>query len=198
MSQQPYIDWVEDGQASGELAAIYARAKRGFAGFLPPAVKIFSVRPEVAAAMEQLRSVLLGDASSLGARRADLIGGAISGLNHCEYCGTAHTSLLVKRGELAMTDAEQLYRDWRVLDLEAADRAMLEFAEKLTFSPSQVSAADIQALREAGFTEENVFDIVLLSAYRNFMNRVNDGFGVPSAELRQRFGDGMVQVEART
>lgn len=66
---------------------------------------------------------------------------------------------------------------------------MLEFAEKLTFQPAHVGEADIGALRAAGFDDLGIYDIVLVTAYRNFINRVNDGLGVSTDKLRGRFGD---------
>ena len=122
------------------------------------------------------------------ARRADLIGAAVSGMNHCQYCGTAHTGLLAKRGDLAGDEAVQVYRNWRDVELSEADEAMLRFAEKLTFTASSVTEPDIDDLRSHGFSDVNVFDIVLLTAYRNFMNRVNDGLGVSTDRLVGRFG----------
>ncbi|MGH8196299.1 MAG: hypothetical protein ACREQ8_18175, partial [Woeseiaceae bacterium] len=76
-----FIPVVDENDAEGELGAVYAAAHARF-GFVPDAVRVLSIRPAVASAMQQLRSVVLGDASTLGARRANLIGVAISGMNH--------------------------------------------------------------------------------------------------------------------
>lgn len=69
-------------------------------------------------------------------------------------------------------------RDFRNAGLPAADVAMLEFAELLTLDPSRVGAEHVQGLRDAGFSEVEIFDIVLLTAYRNFMVRISSGLGV--------------------
>jgi uncharacterized peroxidase-related enzyme len=187
----PWIPCVDEDDADGVLATVYESARKRFT-FVPDAVKVFSIRPEVALAQDQLRKVVLGDASSLGARRADLIGTAVSGMNHCEYCGTAHSGLLAKRGDLDEDEAVRVYRNWREVELPEADQAMLRFAEKLTFTPATVTEADLDELRSHGFSDVNVFDIVLLAAYRNFMNRINDGLGVTTERLRARFGDRIV------
>jgi uncharacterized peroxidase-related enzyme len=188
-----WIPWIEEGEAEGLVADLYERARERF-GFVPDVVKIFSLRPEVASAQNGLREVLLGDASTLGARRADLIGAAVSGLNHCEYCGTAHAGGLVNRGDLDENEALAVYRNWRGATLDDADRVMLEFAEKLTLMPSEMTEDDVARVRAAGFSDENVYDIVMLTAYRNFMNRVNDGLGVSTERLRGRFGDSLVDA----
>jgi uncharacterized peroxidase-related enzyme len=193
----PWIPTVDEEDADGVVAEIYERARETF-GFVPDAVKVFSIRSDVAAAQERLRRALLGDASSLGARRADLIGAAVSGMNHCEYCGTAHAGLLARRGDLPEDEAVQVYRDWRRVQLAKDDEAMLRFAEKLTFAPATVTAEDLDELRSLGFTDVNVFDIVVLTAYRNFMNRVNDGLGTATDRLRARFGTEFVEAIARS
>ena len=181
-----WIKFVDEAEAQGNVKEIYERARQQY-GFLPDAVKVFSLRPQVAAGQEALKRSLLGDASSLGARRADMIGAVVSGLNECSYCATAHGGLLVKRGDYDEDEALALYEDWRSLDLPDDERAMLEFAEKLTAAPWTMSEEDIEALRKVGFSEENIYDIALLTAYRNFMNRVNDALGVPVDQLRGRF-----------
>jgi uncharacterized peroxidase-related enzyme len=167
---------------------VFERAEERF-GFVPDVVRTLAVRPDVALAQTQLRESLMGDSCSLGRRRADLIALAVSGINDCEYCGTAHAGMLVERGEMSREEAAIAFKDWRALELDQGDAAMLEFAEKLTFQPAEIDAADIERLRTAGFDDRGIYEIVLLAAYRNFINRVNDGLGVPTEKLQVRFGD---------
>jgi uncharacterized peroxidase-related enzyme len=192
-----WITWVEEGDAQSPVAETYARARKGF-GFVPDVVKIFSLRPNVAAAQDLLRQALLGPASSLGARRADMVSAMVAAMNHCQYCSIAHAGGLAERGELAHADALTLLTDWRALDLPEDERAMLAFAEKLTDSPAEMAEADVQRLREVGFTDENIYDIVLLTAYRNYLTRIIAGLGVTVDRLRQRFGDEHVDAVLAT
>jgi uncharacterized peroxidase-related enzyme len=184
---------VGDDEVGPELADVYEAARRRFS-FVPDVVKVMAVRPQVAAAQAGLRDALLGDASSLGARRADFISLAVSGINGCRYCGSAHAGMLARRGDMTPEEAARAFHDWRALDLPPEEVAMLEFAEKLTFQPAAITPGDVEALREGGFGDEQIYDIVLLTAYRNFMNRVNDGLGVPLEHLRGRFGDAVVDA----
>jgi len=71
-----------------------------------------------------------------------------------------------------------LYRDWRQAHLDGQDRAMLEYAEKLTYTPSQVEETDVQKLRDVGFNDVEILDIAIATAYRNFINRIALGLGV--------------------
>src|SRR5688572_28560024 len=75
-------------------------------------------------------------------------------------------------------ERSQLIRNWREADLDPQDRAMLEFAEKLTLSPVSVGDEDVEALRTAGFNDTQVLEIVLLTAYRNFINPFALGLGI--------------------
>ena len=62
---------------------------------------------------------------------------------------------------------------------------MLEFAEKLTFTPGQLSEDDVKELREAGFSDREILGIVLAAAYRNFITRVADLLGVELTDSEQ-------------
>lgn len=184
-----FLHTVEESEASGAVAELYERARAQF-GFVPDAVRVLSARPEVGLRLTDLKAVLLGDAATIGARRADILATVVSGANHCTYCGSAHGGMLAARGAVSADAAVQLFRDWRKVDeLDEADRVMLEFAETLTFTPAQVTQADVDRLRAVGFSEVEVFDIVVLVAYRNFVNRVHDGLGVTTERLRDRFGE---------
>jgi hypothetical protein len=67
--------------------------------------------------------------------------------------------------------------DWRSAPLGEAYRAMLEYAEKLTRTPSALTRADLDGLRRH-FSEEQVYDIVVIACLFNFMDRAADAFGV--------------------
>jgi len=72
----------------------------------------------------------------------------------------------------------QLKEDYTHAELAPADRAMLDYAAKLTRTPAAVSAADIQMLREAGFADRAILDIAQITAYFAFVNRIAEGLGV--------------------
>ena len=71
-----------------------------------------------------------------------------------------------------------LRRDYTQANLAAADRAMLDYAAKLTRQPARVSRHDIEGLRRAGFDDRAILQINLIASYFNFINRVADGLGV--------------------
>ncbi|MCB0090852.1 MAG: hypothetical protein KDE54_23310, partial [Caldilineaceae bacterium] len=81
-----------------------------------------------------------------------------------------------------MPDADQLVTqlaaDFRQADLTPADRAMLEYAAKLTIEPWHMVEADVIALRNAGFEDAAILDINQVTGYYAFANRLVDGLGV--------------------
>jgi len=78
--------------------------------------------------------------------------------------------------------ARALAQDPTTAEVDAADRAMLDYAAKLTQSPSSVSAADVDALRSNGFTDAAILDVCQVVAYYNYVNRLADGLGVELEE----------------
>ena len=73
---------------------------------------------------------------------------------------------------------EQLIEDWRTAAIDPADQAMLNYAEKLTVRPWDMVEADVQHLRQAGFSDAAILDINQVTAYYAFVNRLADGLGV--------------------
>ena len=85
--------------------------------------------------------------------------------------------------------------EWTLVTLEEKDRALLRFARKLNDTPSEISVVDVESLRSAGFTDQNIFDVVVIVAYFNFMNRIADGLGVvPEAEKLESYERHMQKV----
>ena len=75
--------------------------------------------------------------------------------------------------------AAALKRDWRQAPLDAADRAILEYAEKLTLKSSRMLREDVDALRAAtGFDDRGVLQVTLIAAFFNYVSRVADTLGI--------------------
>ncbi len=74
--------------------------------------------------------------------------------------------------------SEAIATDWRTAAIDARLRAILAFAEKLTLAPAAMEAADILPLREAGLEDRAILEVVEVTAYFNFVNRLADGLGV--------------------
>ncbi|HUF41536.1 MAG TPA: peroxidase [Verrucomicrobiae bacterium] len=73
---------------------------------------------------------------------------------------------------------EGIKQDYTKLDLPAAERAMLDYAVKLTVAPSTVNETDVQALRAQGFDDRDILDIVYVICLYNFNDRMADATGI--------------------
>ncbi|WP_419936751.1 carboxymuconolactone decarboxylase family protein [Candidatus Palauibacter sp.] len=71
-----------------------------------------------------------------------------------------------------------LAADHEEAGLDEADRAMLDYAARLTRSPGEVTATDVEALRARGFDDRAIHDMCAIAGYYAFVNRIADGLGV--------------------
>ena len=69
-------------------------------------------------------------------------------------------------------------KDYRTSNISDQDRAMLDYAVKLTLVPAKITESDVQGLRKAGFDDRAILDICQVTAYFNFVNRMALGLGV--------------------
>jgi uncharacterized peroxidase-related enzyme len=84
----------------------------------------------------------------------------------------------LRRASLDDELAAELRRDYRAANLSVADRAMLDFAVKLTTAAYKMTPEDVAHLRAAGFDDTGILQITLIAAWFNYINRVADALGV--------------------
>ena len=120
--------------------------------------------------------VMLGQ-SGLSKLEREMIAVVVSSQNRCWYCQVAHGAAvraLSGRPELG----EALVMNYRVADLSARERAMLDFAVKLTRSSSETTEEDREILRGVGFNDRDIFDIASVTGFYNMSNRVASAIGM--------------------
>jgi uncharacterized peroxidase-related enzyme len=109
-----------------------------------------------------------------------------------------HGALLRQVSDLEKNDVVQIGKNYEASSLDEQDKAMLAFAEKINDAPNLLCKADIERLRQVGFTDENILDIITSVAYRNFSNRLNIALGLDDPEnLSKVDPDLMGMLEAR-
>ena len=114
--------------------------------------------------------LMLGD-SALSKLEREMIAVAVSSVNKCYYCLVAHGAAVRElSGDPQLGEA--LVMNYRVAKISAKQRAMLDFAVKLTEASAKVEEADRQALRDAGFTDRDIFDIASVAGFFNMTNRL--------------------------
>ncbi|MCY6383217.1 peroxidase-related enzyme [Hoeflea prorocentri] len=114
--------------------------------------------------------LMLGD-SGLTKLEREMIAVAVSSVNHCYYCLTAHGAAVRQlSGNPAL--GEQMVMNYRAADLDEKQMAMLDFAVKLTEEPAKIVEADRQVLRDAGFSDRDIWDIAATASFFNMSNRM--------------------------
>jgi len=147
---------------------IEAEAER--AGFTPNVMTAMAYRPAQFRAFFDYHDALVED-SALEREEIEMIVVAVSGANDCLYCVVAHGALL----RIYADDphlAEQLATNHRTADVSEAHRAMCDLAVKLTEEPTSVEEADIERLRDHGFSQEAVWDVGAVASLFNLSNRM--------------------------
>jgi uncharacterized peroxidase-related enzyme len=110
-------------------------------------------------------------------RQHEMIATMVSVTNRCVYWIESHAEFL-RRVTLDAALVEALEKDYATAPISAQDRVMLDHVIKLTKDATQVSRADIDGLRAAGFDDRGILQITLIASWFNYINRVADALGV--------------------
>ena len=90
-----------------------------------------------------------------------------------------------------------MMHDYTQADIDHQTRTMLDFVAQLTREPSSMKEANVEGLREVGFSDDNILSITLVTCLYNFMTRLADGLGVEFPERGQELVKGWLQSPAR-
>lgn len=168
----PYLPITKPENTSGEQKALFDQVNGAF-GVVP---NMFAVIGNSSAALESMWTSFgaLGK-GVLGARLGEQIAVLVADLNRCEYCLAAHTAL----GQKAGVTKEEMANAQRGKSNDAKTQAALDFSYKLVTERGNVSAADVKAVQSAGFSDEEVAEILAHVALNIFTNYTNVAFAVP-------------------
>ncbi|XHC39837.1 peroxidase-related enzyme [Hoeflea alexandrii] len=140
-------------------------------GMVPNVLKAYAFNNEKLEAFVTFYNDLMLAGSSLSKLERELIAVAVSSVNKCYYCLTAHGAAVRQlSGDPVL--GEQMVMNYRVADLEPKQRAMLDFATLITEDPARIVEADRQKLRDAGFTDRDIWDISAVASFFNMTNRM--------------------------
>ena len=169
MSHVPLIDAT---RTTADRAAVLAQVQQAF-GTVPNMFRAVANSPAALHSMWGSFGALGG--GSISAKLGEQIAVAVANRNDCEYCLAAHTALGRKAGATAeeMSSAQSGHASDPKTD------AALRFALKLVEQRGQVGVDDVGRLREVGFTDEGVVEIVAHVALNLFTNYVNVALNVP-------------------
>lgn len=140
-------------------------------GLVPNVLKAYAHDIDKLNAFTAIYNQLMLADSGLSKLEREMIAVVVSAANRCYYCLTAHgQAVRALSGDPKL--GEMLVMNWRVADLEHRQRAMLSFAEKMTINSAQIAEYDREALRDAGFSDADIWDIANVAGFFNMTNRV--------------------------
>ncbi len=140
-------------------------------GLVPNVLKAYSFDDGKLRAFTEMYNELMLAPSGLSKLEREMIAVAVSSVNRCYYCLTAHGAAVRTLSGVPEL-GEQLVMNAQVADLDPRQRAILDFAVKLTETPQNMGETDRQALRDAGFSDHDIWDIASVAAFFNMTNRV--------------------------
>jgi len=155
---------------SPAMAAYFKKCQEKL-GFIPNVLVAYAfdtTKLETFVAM--YNDLMLGE-SGLSKLEREMIAVAVSSQNRCYYCLTAHGAAVRQYARDPLL-GEQMVMNYRAARLNKRQRAMLDFAVKLTAQPGNVEEADRERLRRAGFSDRDIWDISAVTGFFNMSNRV--------------------------
>ena len=141
------------------------------AGFVPNVFLAYAHRPDEFRAFFAYHDALLLRESGLTKGDKEMVIVATSGANQCLYCVVAHGALL-RIYEKNPLVADQVAVNHRKADITPRQRAMLDFAMKVTLESHRIGDADFEALRANGFSDDDAWDIAAIAALFGLSNRM--------------------------
>ncbi len=183
-AKMSWIHTISYADSEGELRKLYDRIK-GPDNNVDNIMLAHSLRPHsMQGHMTLYKYVLHHPRNTLPKEYLEVIGVYVSSLNNCDYCVDHHFAGMARliddtvRAE-AVRKALQARRPQDAFD--GAELAGLNYASKLTLDADQVTAVDIESLRQAGLDDGQILEINQVTAYFNYANRMVLGLGIDTA-----------------
>lgn len=140
-------------------------------GFVPNVFLVLAHRPDEFRAFFAYHDALMEKPGNITKAEREMIVVATSALNQCQYCVVAHGAILRVRAKNPQI-ADQIAANYRKADITARQKAMLDFAIKVSQEAETVNEADFEELKEHGFDQEDIWDITAIAAFFAMSNRL--------------------------
>ncbi len=153
-----------------EMAVYFAKCEEKL-GFIPNVLKAYAFDMTKLSAFVAMYNDLMLAPSGLSKLEREMIAVAVSSHNRCYYCLVAHgAAVRALSGDPPL--GELMVMNYRAARLSKRERAMLDFAVKLSAEPWLVEEEDRARLRRAGFSDRDIWDIAAVASFFNMTNRV--------------------------
>lgn len=152
-------------------------------GFIPNVFLALAYRPDEFRAFFAYHDALMERPGNLTKAEREMIVVATSNANQCQYCVVAHGAILRIRAKNALI-ADQVAINYRKADITDRQKAMLDFAMKVSASAHEIGESDIATLKAHGFDDDDVWDIAAIAAFFALSNRMANVTSMrPNAEF---------------
>ncbi len=158
------------GELSPAMTAYFQKCQDKL-GFIPNVLVAYAFDNAKLEAFAAMYNDLMLAPSGLSKLEREMIAVAVSAQNRCYYCLTAHGAA-VRQYSGSPLLGEQIVMNHRAARLDKRQRAMLDFAVKLTNTPAEIEEHDRDSLRRAGFKDRDIWDIAAITGFFNMSNRV--------------------------
>lgn len=160
-------------------------------GFIPNVALNFALTPEHFMRWFRYYDFLMRneEQSQLSRKEREMMAVVVSSANECEYCLASHSAYLRNiTGDPVLPDV--LAANYRRAELSPRERALCDFAHKMTTDSPTMSSADLQLLRSLGLSDEAIFEAAQVAAMFNFTNRIANAMGwVPNEVYYHQYRD---------
>jgi uncharacterized peroxidase-related enzyme len=140
-------------------------------GFIPNVFLVLAHRPEEFRAFMAYHDTLMDKSEGLTKAEREMIVVATSAANQCQYCVIAHGAILRIRAKNPLI-ADQIAINYRKADITLRQRAMLDFAMKVSLEAQTIGDDDFASLKKQGFSDDEVWDIGAIAAFFALSNRM--------------------------
>ncbi|MBN9340251.1 MAG: alkylhydroperoxidase [Comamonadaceae bacterium SCN 68-20] len=140
-------------------------------GFVPNVFLVLAHRPDEFRAFFAYHDALMDKKGNLSKAEREMIVVATSNANQCQYCVVAHGAILRIRAKNPLI-ADQVAVNYRKADITPRQKAMLDFAMKVSARAQEVDDQDFEALRQHGFDQDDIWDIAGIAAFFGLSNRM--------------------------
>ena len=138
---------------------------------------VFKAFPESNKPLIEFHEIVMRGPSPFSEAERELIAAYVSGLNRCRYCRRVHTATAERLGAPPGA-VERLIEAGDAATVAPRMRPVLDYAEKLTRDPAELTEADAAAVYAAGWDETALYHLVAVTALFNYMNRLVEGLGI--------------------
>ena len=186
-----FLKEIETRPAEG-MTKIAFKKLRDDGEAIPEILHLFRFKRSSTDHLVRFTEEVMRGPSPLSPGLRELIGAYFSKKNQCSFCSDAHAAAAAEYLEEGIV--EEVLRDVETSRLDAAHKALFRYIGKLAEHPERVTASDIHKLKEAGWSEEAIYDALTVASVFKFYNTWNNGSGVQNMTSTDYIYSGKVLI----